>query len=119
LRERGYTIVSGGTDNHMVLVDLRGTGIDAARAEHALDVAHIAVNRVALPGDRTSEPTQGMGGLRLGTPAVTTRGLREPEIARVAAWIAEILAHPSEAVATKVRRTVLDLCASFPVYEAR
>ncbi|HEX5045621.1 MAG TPA: serine hydroxymethyltransferase [Gammaproteobacteria bacterium] len=119
LLARGYTIVSGGTDNHMVVVDLRGARVGAARAEDALDAAHIAVNRVALPGERASEPTQGDGGLRLGTPAVTTRGLREPEIAHVAAWIADLLDNPSEEVSTKVRRAVLDLCASFPVYGAR
>ena len=76
-------IMTGGTDNHMLLVDLRGTRIDAARAERALHAAHIAVNRASLPGDAGSEPTQGDGGLRLGTPAVTTRGLGEPEIRTV------------------------------------
>jgi glycine hydroxymethyltransferase len=74
LVERGFAIMTGGTDNHMLLVDLRGTGIDAARAERALHAAHIAVNRASLPGNTSNEPTQGDGGLRLGTPAVTTRG---------------------------------------------
>ncbi|HET8697007.1 MAG TPA: serine hydroxymethyltransferase, partial [Gammaproteobacteria bacterium] len=93
--------------------------IDAARAESALDAAHIAVNRVSLPGDSSSEPTQGDSGLRLGTPAITTRGLREPEIARIAHWIADILADPREDVLTKVRNEVLALCTSFPVYGAK
>jgi glycine hydroxymethyltransferase len=119
LAHRGFRIVSGGTDNHMVLVDLRGAPIDAARAESALDAAHIAVNRVSLPGDTSSEPTQGDSGLRLGTPAVTTRGLREPDIARIATWIADILDNPCEEVVTKVRNEVLALCASFPVYGAQ
>ena len=117
LAERGYRIVSGGTDNHMVLVDLRAAPIEAATAEQALDQAHIAVNRVALPGDSTSEPTQGTGGLRLGTPAVTTRGLREPEIRAVAGWIADVLDDPSDAVVKRVRAAALELCAAFPVYE--
>jgi glycine hydroxymethyltransferase len=116
LQERGHTIVSGGTDNHMLLVDLRGARLDAARAEHALDQAHIAVNRVALPGDETSEPTLGSGGLRLGTPAVTTRGLREPEIRLVSSWIADLLDEPSDATIARVRARVLEMCAEFPVY---
>jgi glycine hydroxymethyltransferase len=116
LAERGRVIVSGGTDNHMVLVDLRGADIDAAAAEHALDQAHIAVNRVALPGDSMSEPTQGTGGLRLGTPAVTTRGLREPEMRAVTGWVADILDDPSEASVQRVRAAALELCAAFPVY---
>jgi glycine hydroxymethyltransferase len=120
LRERGYDIVSGGTDNHMLLVDLRGTEIDAARAERALHAAHIAVNRVSLPGDLGNEPTQGDGGLRLGTPAVTTRGLREPEIRRVAGWIADVLdAGGADAAVADVRAAVLKMCAFHPVYQAQ
>ena len=83
---RGYKIMTGGTDNHMLLVDLRGARIDAAHAERALHAAHIAVNRASLPGETGSEPTQGDGGLRLGTPAVTTRGLaraRDPHADRL------------------------------------
>ena len=120
LQARGYSIVSGGTDNHMVLVDLRDAEIDAARAERALHAAHIAVNRVSLPGDTGDEPTQGDGGLRLGTPAVTTRGLREDSIQRVAGWIVDILdAGGSDAAAARVRAEVVKLCASFPVYGAQ
>ena len=120
LRERGYDIVSGGTDNHMLLVDLRGAKIDAARAERALHAAHIAVNRVSLPGDTGSEPTQGDGGLRLGTPAVTTRGLREDSMQRVAGWIADILdSGGAEPVIARVRAEVVKMCASFPVYGAQ
>ena len=117
---RGYEIVSGGTDNHMLLVDLRDAEIDAVRAERALHAAHIAVNRVSLPGDTGNEPTQGDGGLRLGTPAVTTRGLREPEIQRVAGWIADILdAGGSDAVVARVRDEVIKMCVFFPVYGAQ
>jgi len=120
LAERGFAIMTGGTDNHMLLVDLRGTGIDAARAERALHAAHIAVNRASLPGDLGHEPTQGDGGLRLGTPAVTTRGLGEPEIRTVAAWIADVLdAGGADSAVARVRAGVVKLCASFPVYGAQ
>ncbi len=91
LISRGYKVMTGGTDNHMLLVDLRGTEIDAALAERALHAAHISVNRASLPGDTGSEPTQGDGGLRLGTPAVTTRGLSEREIRTLTGWIADVL----------------------------
>jgi glycine hydroxymethyltransferase len=120
LQERGYSIVSGGTDNHMLLVDLRNAKVDAVRAERALHAAHIAVNRVSLPGDTGSEPTQGDGGLRLGTPAVTTRGLREPEIHRVAGWIADILdAGGADAAVARVRAEAVKMCVFFPVYGAQ
>jgi len=119
LLARGLPIVAGGTDNHMLLVDLRGAAIDAARAERALHAAHIAVNRASLPGDDGNEPTQGDGGLRLGTPAVTTRGLREPEIRQVAGWIADVLdSGGAEPVVAAVRAQVVNMCASFPVYGA-
>jgi glycine hydroxymethyltransferase len=120
LRERGYEIVTGGTDNHMLLVDLRGRDIDATRAEHSLHGAHIAVNRASLPGEAGSEPTQGDGGLRLGTPAVTTRGLAEPEIRTLTTWIADVLdSGGADAVVARVRAAVLTMCASFPVYGAQ
>jgi glycine hydroxymethyltransferase len=120
LIERGYDVMTGGTDNHMLLVDLRGTRIDAMRAERALHAAHIAVNRASLPGDGGSEPTQGDGGLRLGTPAVTTRGLAEPEIRTLSAWIADVLdAAGADAAIGRVRTDVLEMCASFPVYGAQ
>jgi glycine hydroxymethyltransferase len=119
LAERGYPIVSGGTDNHMMLVDLRGARIDAARAERALEAAHIAVNRVSLPGESGSEPTQGAGGLRLGTPAVTTRGFGETEIRAVGGFIADVLdSGGRDAEIDRVRRAALELCAAFPVYGA-
>jgi glycine hydroxymethyltransferase len=114
---RGYPIVSGGTDNHMLLVDLRGKKIDAQRAERALEAALIAVNRVSLPGESGSEPTQGSGGLRLGTPAVTTRGFGEAEIRALGAYVADILdANGGDDAVARVRGTALELCAAFPVY---
>ena len=117
LEARGYPIVSGGTDNHMLLVDLRGKKIDAARAERALEAALIAVNRVSLPGESGSEPTQGSGGLRLGTPAVTTRGFGDAEIRALGAAIADILdANGADAAVARVRGAALELCSAFPVY---
>ena len=120
LLERGYEIMTRGTDNHMLLVDLRGAGIDAARAERALHAAHIAVNRASLPGESGSEPTQGDGGLRLGTPAVTTRGLADAEIRTLTGWVADVLdSGGSDHVVARVRAEVLKMCVSFPVYGAQ
>jgi glycine hydroxymethyltransferase len=117
LQARGYKILTGGTDNHMLLVDLRGSAIDAARAERALHAAHIAVNRASLPGETGSEPTQGDGGLRLGTPAVTTRGLGDLEIRTLTGWVADILdSCGADAVVARVRTAVVKMCAAFPVY---
>ena len=117
---RGYKVLTGGTDNHMLLVDLRGTRIDAARAERALHAANIAVNRASLPGETGGEPTQGDAGLRLGTPAVTTRGLAEPEVRTLTGWLADVLdAAGSDRVVAAVRSEVLKMCAAFPVYGAK
>ncbi len=118
LAQRGYDVVSGGTDNHMLLVDLRGLAIDGKSAEHALHAAHIAVNCASLPGASIStEPTRGADGLRIGTPAVTTRGMCEPEIRKIAAWMADVLdAAGDSGVVARIRAGVLDLCAAFPVY---
>lgn len=119
LMERGYKIMTGGTDNHMLLVDLRGTRIAATNAERALHAAHIAVNRASLPGDAGGEPTQGDGGLRLGTPAVTTRGLAQGEIEALTSWIADVLDSGGSAEASaRVGAEVRKLCAAFPVYGA-
>ncbi|HEU4616674.1 MAG TPA: serine hydroxymethyltransferase [Gammaproteobacteria bacterium] len=112
LEARGYSIAAGGTDNHMLLVALPAGGLGAAEAEIALERAHIAVNGVAMPG------LGGAGrGLRLGTPAVTTRGFGPDEIDAVAAGIADVLAAPdSDAGVGRVRERMRALCARFPVY---
>jgi len=117
LAARGYGVVSGGTDNHMLLVDLRGKKVDAQSAERALESALIAVNRVSLSGESGSEPTQGDGGLRLGTPAVTTRGFGDAEIRTLGGWIADILdANGADAAVARVQSAARELCAAFPVY---
>src|SRR5579859_154312 len=115
LKERGYKIVSGGTDNHLFLVDLIDKQITGKEADAALGRAHITVNKNAVPND--PRPPMVTSGLRLGTPAATTRGFRETEVRAVAGWIADVLdAGGADDVVTRVRAQVLALCRRFPVY---
>ena len=115
LEQRGYQIVSGGTDNHLFLVSLVGRAITGKDADAALGRAHITVNKNAVPND--PRPPMITSGLRLGTPAATTRGFREPEVRLVAGWIADVLdANGEEAVIARVRDQVSELCRRFPVY---
>jgi len=120
LKAQGFRLVSGGTDNHLVLVDvfMGGKGITGKVAEKALDAAHITVNKNTIPFD-TNKPFV-TSGVRLGTPALTTRGMLEPEMKTVARLIAEILHAPeSEDVREKVKREVAELSARFPLYPQR
>ncbi len=115
LVKRGFNIVSGGTDNHLFLLSLVGREITGKDADAALGRAHITVNKNAVPND--PRPPMIASGLRLGTPASTTRGFREPEITQVANWIADVLdAGGSDAVVARVREEVTALCRRFPVY---
>jgi glycine hydroxymethyltransferase len=115
LTERGYKIVSGGTDNHLFLIDLIDKGITGKDADAALERAHITVNKNAVPNDPRSPFVT--SGLRLGTPAVTTRGFGAGEIDALTHWIADILDDiGDEAAIRRVRGQVLELCARFPVY---
>ena len=115
LAARGLSIVSGGTDNHLFLVSLIGRDITGKDADAALGRAHITVNKNAVPND--PRPPMITSGLRLGTPASTTRGFREAEVRQVAEWIADVLdAGGAESVVTKVRAEVAALCRRFPVY---
>ena len=115
LTARGYRLVSGGTENHLMLVDLIDKHITGKEADAALGRAHITVNKNSVPNDPASPFVT--SGIRLGTPAVTTRGFRAPEIERVSGWIADILdSVQDEAVIVRVRDEVLDLCREFPVY---
>ena len=115
LMERGYKIVSGGTENHMFLLDLIDKGITGKDADAVLDGAHITVNKNAVPNDPRSPFVT--SGLRLGTPAVTTRGFRATEIRQLTGWIADILDDIKDGVrAEKVRQQVIELCGRFPVY---
>lgn len=115
LIERGYKIVSGGTDNHLFLVDLIGRDITGKDADAALGRAHITVNKNAVPND--PRPPFVTSGLRIGTPAATTRGFREAEVTELANWIADVLdENGSDAVVASVRSKVEELCRRFPVY---
>mgnify|MGYP001054467748 CR=1 FL=1 len=115
LAARGYKIVSGGTDNHLFLLDLIGREITGKDADAALGRAHITVNKNAVPND--PRPPFVTSGLRIGTPAATTRGFREAEVTELANWIADVLdANGEEAVVAKVREKVVDICRRFPVY---
>ena len=110
----GYTIASGGTDNHVLLVDLRPAGINGLEAQEALDKAAITVNKNAIPFD--TEPISKTGGIRLGTPAMTTRGLKEEEMMQVADFIHEGLrARNDEAALAALRREVTAFTARFPL----
>ncbi|NDH66641.1 MAG: serine hydroxymethyltransferase [Gammaproteobacteria bacterium] len=116
LIERGFSIVSGGTVNHLMLVDMIAKDITGKDADAALNKAHITVNKNSVPNDPRSPFVT--SGLRLGTPAVTTRGFKQPEIVRLSHWIADILDHMGdESVITHVKSEVLALCREFPVYQ--
>jgi len=115
LADRGLRIVSGGTDNHVLLVDVGSIGVTGKVAEKALERSGITVNKNTIPFD--PKPPLVASGIRLGSPAVTTQGLKEPEMESIAGWIAEILAVPEdEARAARVRSEVRGLCERFPLY---
>jgi glycine hydroxymethyltransferase len=115
LAERGYPIISGGTDNHLMLVSLIEQGITGQDADAALENANITVNKNTVPNDPKSPFVT--SGLRLGTPAITTRGLGAGETRELTGWIADILDDiNNEEVIERVRGQVLDLCKRFPVY---
>lgn len=116
--KHGFRIVSGGTDNHLFLVELHSRGLTGRDAELALDRAGITVNKNAIPFDPL--PPLKAGGIRLGSPSVTTRGMREPEMDQIGAWIADILSHIGDTpVEWRVRKEVAELARRFPVYEKR
>ena len=114
LANGGLRLVAGGTDNHMVLVDLRSAGVTGRQAEDALGKANIVVNRNAVPYD--PKPPRTASGVRLGTAAITTRGFAEPETRRVADMILQVLQDPdSAAVQSQIREETLEMTARFPV----
>ena len=115
LVKRGYNLVSGGTDNHLMLVDLRNKGITGKDAETALDASGITLNKNAVPFD--DKPPMVTSGVRIGTPAVTTRGMKETEMDKIAEYIDKVLSNiGNEGVYSEVRKAVGDLCKKFPVY---
>jgi glycine hydroxymethyltransferase len=116
--ERGFRIVSGGTDNHLFLLDVNCRGLTGSVAQPALDRSGITVNKNSIPFDPL--PPLKAGGIRMGTPAITTRGMREPEMEPIAGWIAEVLDHLGDsAVERRVRGEVAAFAAQFPLYARR
>jgi glycine hydroxymethyltransferase len=114
-QKRGYKIVSGGTDDHLFLVDLIDKGLTGKAADAALGRANITVNKNAVPNDPQSPFVT--SGIRIGTPAVTTRGFKEAEVRKLTGWICDILDDlDNEDTIARVREQVLVLCAHFPVY---
>ena len=118
LAAHGFRIVSGGTDNHLFLLEVHTRGINGNDAQKALEHANITVNKNAIPFDPL--PPMKAGGVRIGSPAVTTRGMREPEMQKIAGWIAEVLTNVTDVtVQDRVRAEVIAFCARFPLYERR
>jgi glycine hydroxymethyltransferase len=118
IAQRGLRVVSGGTDTHLLLVEVHSRGITGNEAEKALDRAGITVNKNSIPFDPL--PPMKAGGIRLGSPSITTRGMKEPEMDAIAGWIADVLAQPGNAeIEQRVRKQVAELAAKFPIYESR
>ena len=115
LKEEGFRLVSGGTDNHLVVVDLSNKGITGDRAAAILEEAGIVVNKNSIPFDK--RPPFSPSGIRLGTPAVTTRGMKEAEMRTIGKWISRILYNPQDRLLRKkIKGKVEELCQKFPIY---
>lgn len=118
LAAEGYRIISGGTDTHLMLVDVFSKGMLGSEAEKALGEAGITVNKNAIPFD--TNPPMKPSGIRIGSPAMTTRGMKEEEMRQIGRWISEALHHRSEAaVLEKIRKQVLEMAEAFPLYPER
>jgi glycine hydroxymethyltransferase len=118
LAAEGFRIISGGTDTHVMLVDVFAKGMLGSEAEKALGEAAITVNKNAIPFD--TNPPLKPSGIRVGSPALTTRGMKEKEMRQVGRWISEVLQHRAEGeVLAKIRRQVLELAEAFPLYADR
>jgi glycine hydroxymethyltransferase len=118
LMDEGFRIISGGTDTHLMLVDVFSKGMLGSEAEKALGEAGITVNKNAIPFD--TNPPLKPSGIRIGTPALTTRGMKEAEMRQIGRWIAEALNHRTDAqVLARIKREVLAMCEAFPLYPER
>lgn len=118
LADDGYRIISGGTDTHLMLVDVFSKGMLGSEAEKALGEAGITVNKNAIPFD--TNPPMKPSGIRIGSPAMTTRGMKEAEMKQIGHWITEALNHRTEAaVLGRIRKQVFELCEQFPLYATR
>ena len=113
LMARGLNLVSGGTDNHLMNINLIGTGVTGKELEIRLDEVNITANKNTVPNDPQSPFIT--SGLRIGTPAVTSRGFKEPEMKLIAGWIAEVI-NDFESNAERIKSEVASLCAKFPIY---
>jgi glycine hydroxymethyltransferase len=112
---RGIDIVSGKTDNHIILMDLRSKGITGKDSEKALGLANITVNKNAVPNDPQSPFVT--SGIRLGTPAITTRGFKQEEIILISNWICDVILNiENEEMISSIKNNVIELCKKFPVY---
>ena len=106
-----FNLVTGGTDNHLMLVDLRDKGISGKEAQLRLEKAGITINKNTIPYDPNSPFNP--SGIRLGTPAITTRGMKEKEMKKIAFWIAEVISNPKSVL--KIRQEIKKLCKKFPL----
>ncbi len=114
--DRGYQLISGGTDNHLMLIDLRNKNITGKKAQETLDLAHITLNKNAVPFDDKSPFVT--SGMRVGVPAITTRGLKEPQMEIIASMIDQVLTNPDDVSnLTSVRQSVHELMAQYPLYK--
>lgn len=114
--KRGYNLVSGGTDNHLFLIDLRNKGITGKKAQELLETVNIILNRNTIPFDErgANEPS----GIRIGTPTVTSRGMKEAEVIKIAECIDKVISQPDDTkVKDAVRKTVHELCSAYPLYD--
>lgn len=116
LQQHGFRLVTGGTDNHMVLVDLTSKGVTGKEAEEALDLVNITVNKNTIPNDKQKAFIA--SGIRIGTPALTTRGLKEKEMRIIARCIAKTITSTSEKERMEIRQTIDDIAKRFPLYKA-
>jgi glycine hydroxymethyltransferase len=112
---RGYDLVTGGTENHLILIDLSKREINGKEGENSLDLAGITVNKNTVPNEKRSPFIT--SGLRIGTPALTTRGMKEAEMKIIGNWIADVLDdHKNETKLQKIHAQVKELCKKFPIY---
>ena len=114
LKAKGLNLVSGGTDNHLMLLDLRGLELTGKELEHRLDEVHITANKNTVPNEPRSPFIT--SGVRIGTPAVTSRGFKEPEMELIAGWIADVV-NDFENSKERITKEVIALCEKFPIYE--
>lgn len=114
--ERGFRLVTGGTDNHLMVMDLQSKNLSGKEAEHLLEGINVTVNKNSVPND--PKPPMVTSGIRIGTPAMTTRGFKEQEMAQIAQYMSDVLDKPHDALLREsIRKKVIDLCKQFPLYK--